>query len=88
MSELAHRAFTFPVNPEEGYIDGSIYLRHVHTPADVTRIAFGSYDGGTLEATLTMRIGFEFEGTGFADTDVVLTALLAAHVHLSGRGKG
>src|SRR5262245_34536093 len=34
----AHRSFTFPRNPTDGYIDGSIYLRHVHNPVDVTCI--------------------------------------------------
>ncbi len=29
----------FPVNPQPGYIDGSIYLYHRHLPLDVTELA-------------------------------------------------
>jgi len=74
--ELASNTFTFPVNPEEGYIDGSIYLANVHNPADVTEIAFGPYNDSTISATITLRILFSFEGHAFQDTDLVLNTLL------------
>lgn len=32
LTELSQRTFTFPVNPEDGYIDGSIYLIAAHCP--------------------------------------------------------
>lgn len=60
--QLAHREFRFPVNPEEGYIDGSIYLGHAHNPADVTRIAFGDLRKNVLPATLDITFDFTFEG--------------------------
>ena len=44
IAELANNTFSFPVNPEEGYIDGSIYLTNVHNPVDVTEIAFGPHN--------------------------------------------
>ena len=76
VAELADSTFTFPTNPEDGYIDGSIYLKNVHNPADVTEIAFGPYNGSTILATITLRILFSFEGSAFQDTDLVLNAPL------------
>jgi hypothetical protein len=60
--QLPNREFTFPVNPEEGYIDGSIYLGRAHNPADVTRIAFGSLDGDILAARVNISFDFTLEG--------------------------
>ncbi len=76
IAELANKTFVFPVNPEDGYIDGSIYLANVHNPADVTEIAFGPYSGSTITATITLRILFSFEGSAFPDTDFVLNTPL------------
>src|SRR5258706_15902406 len=47
-AELAACHFTFPVNPEPGFIDGSVYIRHVHNPVDVTVIRFGKLSGDTI----------------------------------------
>ncbi len=58
----AGRSLTFPVNPEEGYIDGSLYLGEVHNPVDVTRIDFGEEHDGTLRAALHGVVDFTFEG--------------------------
>ncbi|MBE1531256.1 hypothetical protein [Actinomadura algeriensis] len=52
LTALSARTFTFPVNPEDGYIDGSIYLVGTHNPVDVTRIAFGETRGDEVRATL------------------------------------
>jgi hypothetical protein len=38
--QVASREFRFPVNPTQGYIDGSVYLGGAHNPANVTRIKF------------------------------------------------
>jgi hypothetical protein len=38
--DLVGRSFTFPVDPEDRSIDGSIYLNAVHHPVDVTSMAF------------------------------------------------
>lgn len=67
------------MNPKEGYIDGSLYLTVAHNPVDVTRIAFGPLQGEKMEATFTMRLLLEFEGSGFADRDAEVTAMV--HVH-------
>jgi hypothetical protein len=61
--DLPGREFTFPVNPTDGYIDGSVYLGQVHNPADTTRIQFSPFSAnGMLQATFEMRFDFEHEG--------------------------
>ena len=66
---LAGRTFTFPVNPEDGYIDGSIYIDHVHHPVDITAIRFGPLVGSVIEVELEGDLNLEFEGLGsFANT--------------------
>lgn len=40
--ELSGKAFEFKINPEDGYIDGSVYLESTHNPIDVTLISFGT----------------------------------------------
>ncbi len=53
--KLAGRSFAFPVNPAEGYIDGSMYLHGRHHPVDVTTLHFGSEHA--------MQIPLEVEGS-------------------------
>jgi hypothetical protein len=56
---------TFPINPNEGYIDASIYLREAHNPIDITEIGFISFAGNSIILKLTMNFIFEHEGLGF-----------------------
>ncbi len=35
-NELTGRTFTFPINPDDGYIDGSVYFFSAHSPVDIT----------------------------------------------------
>ena len=60
--DLAGREFKFPVNPEPGYIDGSIYLENVHNPADVTAIRFGEFDEQLMPISMEGVIDFTYEG--------------------------
>ncbi len=62
--------FEFPTNPEPGYVDGSLYLRHSHNPIDLTRIEFGEFRDNRINAKLTLSILFEYEHTGFSNLDV------------------
>lgn len=55
---LAGRTLTFPLNPEDGFIDASVYLMSTHFPVDVTAIRFGEYDGTHLHARLAQTIAF------------------------------
>ena len=66
----AYRGFAFPRNPADGYIDGSIYIRNVHNPADVTMIRFGERRGNSISAEFSIRVDFEFERTGFQDIGI------------------
>ena len=56
--DLSNRTFRFPVNPEPGYVDGSIYLIDEHHPADLTELAFGRLSGGTIEAWFGVDVDF------------------------------
>jgi hypothetical protein len=62
---------SFPINPIEGYIDGSIYLRSAHNPIDISSIKFIKLENETLNAELTMDFVFEFEGIGFTNEKMV-----------------
>ena len=71
--QLAGRTFDFPVNPKDGYIDGSVYLFGVHNPADATVISFGQQVGKNLPADIMLAIDFAYEG--HAEYGVVPLAL-------------
>ncbi len=68
LKELENQTFTFPINPEMGYIDGSIYLFDVHNIVDVTSITFGECINSFLPFKITLRIDFEYEGTDYVTT--------------------
>jgi hypothetical protein len=59
---LSDKSFVFPLNPEEGYIDGSMYLGHAHNPADVNRIAFGRFNESSVEVDFDIAFDFTYEG--------------------------
>ncbi len=61
----------FPVNPTEGYIDGSTYLRGAHNPVDVSVIKFVKVENEILTVELTMAFVFEFEGIGFKNEQLI-----------------
>jgi hypothetical protein len=61
----------FPVNPTEGYIDGSTYLRDAHNPVDISAIKFIKLENEILTVELTMAFVFEFEGIGFKNEQLV-----------------
>ena len=78
LAALQGRVFDFPVNPDEGYIDGSIYFMDRHNPVDITRLAFGPMVQGQVRLTVTCTWVLTFEGTGFADADHVFSVDLSA----------
>ncbi|WP_258939660.1 hypothetical protein [Actinomadura luteofluorescens] len=53
------------MNPEHGYVDGSVYLVATHCPVDVTRIEFGPAAPGRITATLHAH--FDFGAAGAID---------------------
>jgi hypothetical protein len=77
LTGLSRRTFEFPTNPEDGYIDGSIYLIAAHCPVEVTRIDFGDPTADQITAALHAR--FDFESAGGIDVrnrTAVLQAVL------------
>ncbi|WP_136635185.1 hypothetical protein [Pseudooceanicola onchidii] len=72
--DLAGQVYDFPANPDDGYIDGSIYIDNRHHPVDATRLAFGPITGDVLPLTLTTRLVLSFEKlASYADTDWTIT---------------
>ncbi len=59
---LAGRMFEFPVNPEPGYIDASIYLDGAHHPVDIHAIHFGAASATTISASFKTMLILGFEG--------------------------
>ncbi len=71
-SLLEEKVFEFPINPNDGYIDGSVYFLAVHNPVDVTHIEFGEIVNDTLPIVLTINWVLEFEKTGFKNFESIL----------------
>ncbi|MFG2006657.1 hypothetical protein ACGFNU_46675 [Spirillospora sp. NPDC048911] len=82
LTALSGRTFTFPVNPHDGYIDGSIYLLATHNPVDITRIEFGEANEGEIHATLHAELHLETAEMN-ARTAVLHTTLRFRHVQLA-----
>ncbi len=74
--ELSGKTFGFPVNPEAGYIDGSVYFLSRHNPVDVTRIVFSDYEGDGITITIEAAFLPEFEGIGYRNFRKVLSCRL------------
>ena len=70
---LAGRTCDFPVNPEDGYIDGSIYFFAAHHPVgrDAHRLSETS-NNSRLPVKLSTNWLLEFENSGFKNfqTDI------------------
>lgn len=77
LGNLQNQEFSFPVNPEEGYIDASIYFYNAHNPVDITKIKFGALVENTLMMDITSRWLMSFEGTGFEDFDLTFSVKLS-----------
>ena len=76
IGDLAGETFTFPRNPEDGYIDGSVYVGATHNPVDVTEIQFGRPAKGGIPAALTCDFVFEFELAGVPNQFMRLETML------------
>jgi hypothetical protein len=72
-SELIGQSFDFPLNPEDGYIDGSIYMDHAHHPVDVSRISFITNKNKTL-IQIKLKVVLTYEGLGdYSDASTELS---------------
>lgn len=73
LAALSGRTFDFPVNPEDGYIDGSVYFLDRHNPVDVSRIVFSGFAGDSAIVTIEAAFLLEFEATGYRNFQKVLS---------------
>ena len=71
------KTVSFPVNPNEGYIDGSVFLRNAHNPVDVTEIRFLKVEKDFIELELTMTFDFEYEDVGLKNETIKSVVQLA-----------
>nr|WP_298097907.1 hypothetical protein [uncultured Shinella sp.] len=73
---LSGKSFEFPLNPEPGYIDGSIYLFGVHVVFLTERLSFGAAG----EETIPLRIDgiLEFSSSGLTRYEDVALSLETA----------
>ena len=62
--ELANREFTFPRNPEDGYVDGGLALLWEWIPADLLKIVFGDAGTSSIPATLTIDFDVAVHSSG------------------------
>ena len=76
--KIEGKTFNFPVNPDTGFIDGSIYFFTSHNPVDVSKIEFGKINGNKLPLKLFTNWVLEFEHTGFKNFE----ALIETHILL------
>ncbi len=72
LADLVGKAYDFPLNPDDGYIDGSIYLAHRHHPIDIKRLEFHANRQGGATLLLKGCYVFEYEaGVDLKNTDFI-----------------
>ncbi|BFO67738.1 hypothetical protein [Chryseobacterium sp. KCF3-3] len=76
LSAYIGKSVVFPVNPEEGYADGSVYVRSSHNPVDLIRLSFLNAEDGMLMVEASMKFDFEYEGIGFENEELVIRIAL------------
>ncbi len=62
LGELAGQRFDFPRNPQDGYIDGALYLFGAHHPVDVDTLTFHLSRDGQLTLVAKGVYAFDVEG--------------------------
>jgi hypothetical protein len=82
--DLPGQVFTFPINPVEGYVDGSIYFDSAHQYADLTRLQFGRFTGNTLAAEVTITFNF-YKNSALPDLPETVTVEWAIELDVNGK---
>jgi hypothetical protein len=82
--DLPGRAFTFPVNPAAGYVDGSIYFDSAHQYADLTRLQFGRLTGNILAAEVTITFNF-YKNTALPNLPETVTVEWVIELGVNGK---
>ncbi|XTQ94040.1 hypothetical protein ACQR5W_19665 [Xanthomonas sacchari] len=75
LGELAGQRVDFPRNPQDGYIDGALYLFGAHHPVDVDTLTFHLSRDGQL--TLVAKGAYAFDVEGLDDLGTVPFTLAA-----------
>ena len=79
LRDLEGKSFEFPTNPNDGYIDGSIYLENSHHPVDVTSLNFSKSRDGQLTLIVKGVYVFDFEGLdSLGNTPFTLAATVSS----------
>ncbi len=74
---LAGKTFEFPLNPEPGYVDGSICLFGVHVIFLTKRLSFGNMDKETIALRIEGTLEFSTSGlTQYQDASLSLDSFL------------
>lgn len=70
LNRLSGKTFEFPINPEPGYIDGTVYLGSIHNSVNVTKISFSKIIPykKMLLASVEFEADFIFELIDLANT--------------------
>lgn len=71
------KTVSFQINPNDGFIDGSVYLQNAHNPVDVSEIKFLKIEKNIIELELTMKFDFEYEGIGLKNETIKSVVKLA-----------
>jgi hypothetical protein len=74
--ELSGKRKSFPLNPDPGYVDGSIYLLGAHTPVDLPLVQFADVSGLQMRVWLDLAVAFEVEHTGYRNTRIEIWTTL------------
>jgi len=65
--------YTFPPNPKDGYIDGSVYIDNAHHPVDVSSMHFRKISKNMLEVDIKMKLVFSYAGLKYySDAETTL----------------
>lgn len=76
LENLIGETITFPVNPEPGYIDASMYIRNSHVPVDVTKIKIKKIIKSKAHVDIVADFLFEHEAVGFKNEKLKIGAIL------------
>jgi len=78
VAELSGWCFEFPLNPDDGYIDASVYFRERHNPVDISRLEFAKDADGQITLTVASRWLMTLEGSASNDFDYMFTVPMRA----------
>lgn len=76
INDFENKVMEFPVNPDYGYVECSIYIGNVHNPIDITKIEFGKRIENKIAVKIYSHWLFEHEKTGFKNEKIIIETIL------------